>query len=33
MAKEYIELVTRAVNESIENTNYFINNYKHLLVE
>lgn len=26
--KEYIELIYRAINESIENTNYFINNYK-----
>lgn len=29
--KEYVELVTRAVNESIQNTNYFIMTYKCLL--
>jgi SAM-dependent methyltransferase len=29
---EYIELVSKAINESIENTNYFISNYKYLLL-
>jgi ubiquinone/menaquinone biosynthesis C-methylase UbiE len=29
MAEEYIQLVTRAINESIENTNYFIRTYNH----
>jgi ubiquinone/menaquinone biosynthesis C-methylase UbiE len=28
MAEEYIQLVTRAINESIENTNYFIRTYR-----
>ena len=29
MVEEYIQLVTRAVNESIENTNYFIRTHNH----
>jgi SAM-dependent methyltransferase len=29
MVEEYIQLVTRAINESIENTNYFITTYNH----
>lgn len=31
MVEEYIALVSRAVNESIQNTNYFIRKYKHLI--
>ena len=31
MIEEYINLVNKAVNESIENTNYFISNYTKLL--
>ena len=27
MVDEYISLLNRAVNESIENTNYFLSNY------
>jgi predicted SAM-dependent methyltransferase len=30
MIYEYIQLVTRAINESIENTNYFITTYKNI---
>jgi SAM-dependent methyltransferase len=30
MIYEYIQLVTRAINESIENTNYFIKTYKNI---
>jgi len=29
MVEEYTQLVTRAINESIENTNYFIKTYNH----
>jgi hypothetical protein len=29
MVEEYIQLVNRAVNESIENTNYFITTHNH----
>ena len=29
MVEEYIQLVARAINESIENTNYFIKTYNH----
>jgi hypothetical protein len=29
MVEEYTQLVTRAINESIENTNYFITTYNH----
>jgi SAM-dependent methyltransferase len=29
MVEEYIQLVTRAINESIENTNYFVKTYDH----
>lgn len=32
MVEDYIALVNRAVNESIQNTNYFIENYKSLLI-
>ena len=32
MVEEYITLVSRAINKSIENTHYFVNNYKHLLL-
>jgi hypothetical protein len=28
MIEDYIQLVSRAMNESIENTNYFIQTYK-----
>ena len=31
MIEDYILLVSRAINESIQNTNYFVNHYKHLL--
>lgn len=31
MVEEYIALVSRAIGESIENTNYFVTKYKHLL--
>ncbi len=31
MVSDYLALVTRAVNEFIQNTNYFVNNYKNLL--
>jgi hypothetical protein len=31
MAEEYIQIVSRAINESIENTNYFIQTYKSFL--
>ena len=31
MVQEYIELVSRAINMSIENTNYFVSTYKKLL--
>ena len=31
MIEDYIALVSRAINESIENTNYFIKNYKSFL--
>ena len=33
MIEDYITLVSRAINESIQNTNYFVNHYKHLLVK
>ena len=33
MIEDYIALVSRAINESIQNTNYFVNHYKHLLVK
>lgn len=29
MVEDYIKIVSRAINESIENTNYFIKTYKH----
>jgi hypothetical protein len=31
MSEEYIQLVIRAINESIMNTNYFIKNYSSFL--
>ena len=30
MVDEYIQLVTRSINESIENTNYFITIYNNV---
>ena len=31
MVSDYLALVNRAVNECIQNTNYFVNNYKSFL--
>jgi hypothetical protein len=31
MVSDYLALVNRALNECIQNTNYFVNNYKSFL--